>query len=456
METFLIKALQLIAALGLLVVVHEFGHYIFARMFGIKVEKFYLFFNPWFSLVKWKPKPPKKRKYRKDGTPKPSWRDTEYGIGWVPLGGYCKIAGMIDESMDKEQMAQPAKPDEFRSRPAYQRLMVMIGGVLFNFLLAIVIYIGIALHWGSDWLPFSAAEHGFNFTDEAKAAGYVDGDRIIAADGRSVMDKDIDDVYDIADAATVTVVRGNDTITIAHPANFVTELPKGYFLKECPIRYPAYVANVLSGTPASKAGLEVGDKILSIDGKPVEAFDQLRPMFEKCDGRQVEMQVERNGKTVALNVTPEDGAIGFVAKNPVEILQIKHTDYNIFEAVPKGISDGCKRLSTYVSSLKHLFSKKGAQSVGGFGAIGEMFPAHWDWYQFWQLCAFLSIILAFMNILPIPALDGGHVMFVLYEMITRRKPSEKFLERAQIAGMCFLLLLLVYANGNDIYRMIFK
>lgn len=455
METFLIKALQLIVALGLLVVIHEFGHYFFARVFGIRVEKFYLFFNPWFSLCKWKPKA-KEPKLRKDGSPKTSWRDTEYGIGWVPLGGYCKIAGMIDESMDKEQMAQPAKPDEFRARPTYQRLLVMVGGVLFNFLLAIIIYIGIAVHWGSDDLPLGNVEKGFNFTAEAKAAGYVDGDRIIAADGIDTANLTMDNIYGIVDAKSTTVVRGSDTITIQHPSHFPTLLTNGLFAKENPFRYPAIVQQVVTGDNAAKAGLKEGDMIVAVNGDPIEVFDQLRPAFEKYDGKEIPLTVERNGKPVTLNVTPTGGAIGFVALSPLYIYDVVHTDYNLLQAIPKGISDGTNRLTTYVGSLKHLFTKRGAQSVGGFGAIGELFPAKWDWYQFWQLCAFLSIILAFMNILPIPALDGGHVMFVLWEIVTRRKPSEKFLERAQIVGMFFLFALLLYANGNDIYRMIFK
>lgn len=455
METILIKALQLIAALALLVTIHELGHYFFARVFGIRVEKFYLFFNPWFSLCKWKPKPGKRR-LRKDGTPKTSWRDTEYGIGWVPLGGYCKIAGMIDESMDKEQMAQPAKPDEFRARPAYQRLLVMIGGVLFNFLLAIVIYIGIAWHWGSDSLPFGAIEKGFNFTEEAKAVGYQDGDRIIAADGRPVTGVDCSDIYPVVDASRTTVIRGNDTIVINHPQSFVTYLENGFFAKDTPFRYTPIVERVLPGDNAAEAGLLPGDVVTAINGEPIESFEQLRPTFTRFNNTPVPMTVMRDGKEVTLTVTPTDGAIGFEARNPLKIYQPVHTDYSFFQAIPKGISDGTTRLVTYVSSLKHLFTKRGAQSLGGFGAIGNLFPAKWNWLQFWELCAFLSIILAFMNILPIPALDGGHVMFVLWEIITRRKPSDKFLERAQIAGMLFLFALLIYANGNDIYRMIFK
>lgn len=455
METFAIKALQLIVALGLLVVIHEFGHYFFARVFGIRVDKFYLFFNPWFSICKWKPKPGKPR-YRKDGSVKTSWRDTEYGIGWVPLGGYCKIAGMIDESMDKEQMALPARPDEFRSRPAYQRLLVMVGGVLFNFLLAIAIYIGIAIHWGSDELPMGAVDKGFNFTAEAHAAGYVDGDRIIAADGQSVDDLSYTNVMPVVTAKQVTVVRGNDTIDIVNPKDFPLLLDHGFFAKEKPLRYVPVVEQLTTNGIAAKAGLKEGDRIVAVGETPIDVFDQLRPALGAHNDQEVTMTVDRQGQLLDLRVTPSDSTIGFMVRNPLLIYPTRHVDYNFFEAIPKGISDGTNQLVTYVGSLKYLFTKKGAQSVGGFGAIGDLFPARWNWYQFWQLCAFLSIILAFMNILPIPALDGGHVMFVLWEMITRRKPSDKFLEYAQMVGMFLLLALLLYANGNDIYRMIFK
>lgn len=460
METFLIKAAQLIAALALLVVIHEFGHYFFARIFGIRVEKFYLFFNPWFSLCKWKPKK-KNPKYRADGTEKTSWRDTEYGIGWLPLGGYCKIAGMIDESMDKEQMAQPAKPDEFRARPAYQRLLVMVGGVLFNFILACVVYIGIALHWGEDTLTYGNTVNGMCFTEEAHAAGYADGDIILSADGADLTGTSISDALTVASATSVAVLRGNDTVIIHNPENFPVKLPEGLFNKNMPVEFPVYIHSVTAGSPAKKAGLEEGDFIKAINGAPVEVFTDLTAMLmankdENGNDKEIAITIERDGKEMVFNATPENGKLGFVPVGPAGIFDVKHIDYNFFQAIPKGIGNGVGRLVTYVGSLKYLFTKEGAQSIGGFGAIGDLFPNRWDWRTFWEMAAFLSIILAFMNILPIPALDGGHVLFVLWEIITRRKPSEKFLERAQIAGMFFLLALLLYANGNDIYRFIFK
>lgn len=453
METFLIKAAQLVLALALLVIVHEFGHYFFARVFGIRVEKFYLFFNPWFSLVKWKPKAPAKRKMTKDGKPKTSWRDTEYGIGWVPLGGYCKIAGMIDESMDKEQMAQPAKPDEFRSRPAYQRLMVMVGGVLFNFILACLIYIGIAWYWGDRSIPYENAYAGMNFSEEAHKAGYRDGDIILLADGQPVAAKDRDNVISVAMAEEVTLLRdGKDTVVVRNPSGFASTLENGFF----EYRNPVFVKQISAGSAAEKAGLKEDDHIVAIDGVPTPSYDELSKELVAKSGKEVPVTVIRDGKEVVLHATPEDGKLGFGLKMPFEVYETEIIKYNFFSAIPKGISDGANQMVTYVKSLKLLFTKSGASQIGGFGAIGNLFPPKWDWRTFWEMAAFLSVILAFMNILPIPALDGGHVLFVLWEIVTRRKPSEKFLERAQICGMFFLLALLLYANGNDIYRFIFK
>lgn len=455
METILIKALQLIAALALLVIVHEFGHYFFARVFGIRVEKFYLFFNPWFSLAKWKPKD-KPRKLAKDGTPKTSWRDTTYGIGWLPLGGYCKIAGMIDESMDKEQMAQPAKPDEFRSRPAWQRLFVMTGGVLFNFILAIIIYIGIALYWGDDTLPYGNVSRGMNFTEEAIAAGYQNGDIILSADGQNLSATSISNALAVAGAKEVKVLRGSDTIVITNPENFPVKLPEGLFNKEMPVLLPAIIGKVTAGSAAQKADLQTGDEIVSLNHRPINSFTEIKPYLTSVNDGPMEVGYIRDGDTLSVNANITGHALGIIPLDPILIYNVQHNDYTVFEAIPFGISHGCKRMASYVSSLKYLFTKEGAKSVGGFGAIADLFPERWNWRTFWEMAAFLSIVLAFMNILPIPALDGGHVMFVLWEMVTRRKPSEKFLERAQVVGMFLLLALLLYANGNDIYRMIFK
>lgn len=451
MSVILIKALQLIAALAFLVIIHEFGHYIFARIFGIKVEKFYLFFNPYFSLFKWKPK-------AKPGADpnRSSWRDTEYGIGWVPLGGYCKIAGMIDESMDTEQMAKPAQPWEFRTKPAWQRLMVMIGGVLFNFILAIIIYAGIAFHWGSAYIPFENVTEGFDFVPAAQKVGFRTGDIPLTADGVKLDAADGDFTLRMAEAKEVQVLRNHkDTVTIKLPSNFIFRLndAKGFLA----YRFPAVVGRVVPGEPAAKAGLEEGDRIVAIDTVATPAFSDLVAALQAYASKPTTLTVERGGQTIKLPVTPNEyGKLGFQVKPITDIYPTVRIDYNLLESVPKGWEIGTSTLANYVGSMKHVFSSEGAQSLGGFGTIGNMFPDRWNWLSFWEITAFLSVALAFMNIIPIPGLDGGHVLFLLWEVVTRRKVSEKVLIYAQYVGMAFLLLLLVYANGNDIFRAFLK
>lgn len=451
MEAFLIKAAQLIVALAFLVIIHEFGHYIFARIFGIKVEKFYMFFDPYFSLFKWKPKP------KKDADPnKTSWRDTEYGIGWIPLGGYCKIAGMIDESMDTEQMKQEPKPWEFRTKPAYQRLLVMLGGVLFNFILAILIYAGIAMHWGSQYIPFDAATEGFDFVPAAQAVGFRNGDIPLMADGEKLDASQGDYPYKMAEAKVVTVLRNRkDTVKINIPDNFIFRLneDKGFL----GYRLPVYIDRIVAGEAAAKAGLKEGDHIVAIDTIPTPTYTELTPALTAFAGKETTVTVERDGKRITVPVTPNEfGKLGFQLRPITAIYEPVTINYGFFESFPKGWEIGTTTLGNYVSSMKHVFSSEGAQSLGGFGAIGNMFPEKWNWLSFWEITAFLSVALAFMNIIPIPGLDGGHVMFLLWEIITRRKPSEKVLIVAQYIGMAFLLLLLLYANGNDIFRAFLK
>lgn len=454
METFWIKAVQLIAAFALLVTIHELGHYFFARVFGIRVDKFYLFFNPWFSLYKYKPKK-KAPKLNADGSERPSWRDTEYGIGWLPLGGYCKIAGMIDESMDKEQMAKAPEPWEFRSKPAYQRLMVMIGGVLFNFLLAIIIYAGIAFYWGEKTIEFADASEGFDYVPAAQKVGFRNGDIPLLADGDTIRATDRNHVIKMIEADTVTVLRrGEGMVKIAIPDDFLFRLndDKGFF----GYRMPVKVKNLMKGQPAAEAGMAIGDRVVAVGGVPATAYTEFTAALDSLKGQPTTISVERDGSVLTLPITPtENGKIGIALTPITEIYPVIDIKYNLFQSIPKGIEIGTTTLTAYVGSMKHLFTKEGATSVGGFGAIGDMFPDKWNWRSFWEITAFLSVILAFMNIIPIPALDGGHVMFVLYEIVTRRKPSDKFLERAQVAGMIFLLLLLVYANGLDLMRALF-
>lgn len=455
MESFLIKAAQLIVALAFLVIVHEFGHYLMARIFGIRVEKFYLFFNPWFSIAKWKPKA-KPPKLDKNGNERTSWRDTEYGIGWLPLGGYCKIAGMIDESMDTEQLSKPAESWEFRSKPAWQRLCVMLGGVVFNFILAILIYAGIAFVWGQKYVPFDRAYEGMDFSPAALNIGFRNGDIPLAADGKAINASQEDVMLRMAEARAVTVLRNHrDTVTVSIPENFVLTLKDEFFFT---YRVPVWVKTVQGGSAASEAGLREGDHIIAIDSVSTRAFSELTPALMARKGKPVTVTIERDGRPMTLNAKlPDSGKLGFQLQTITDIYPTVTVQYGVLESIPKGIQLGTGMLTNYVSSMKYVVtSKEGAQSIGGFGAIGNMFPDHWSWLSFWEICAFLSVALAFMNILPIPALDGGHAMFLIWEIITRRQPSQKVMERAQIAGMAFLLLLLVYANGADIVRAIMK
>lgn len=454
METFAIKALQLIAALALLVIIHEFGHYILARAFGIKVEKFYLFFDWKFALARWKPKARKNPKLNPDGTTRATWRDTEYGIGWIPFGGYVKIAGMIDESMDKEAMAQEPKPWEFRTKPAYQRLLVMLGGVIMNFVLAIIIYIVIAFVYGEKTIEYKDAEEGFDYAPSALAAGFENGDIPIAADGEPV--SALEPPMKLVTAKEVQVLRNKkDTVSIPLPEEFPFQISDdGGFMS---MRFPVIVANLLPGEPAEKAGILAGDRFVRVDTVNTPSYTEFSAELIKNAGKPTKMEVIRDGKRIEIEATPtSDGKLGFALTPPQDIYPVTTIDYSLFQSIPKGISNGVTTFSNYISSMKYVFTKRGAESLGGFGSIGAMFPERWNWLTFWETVAFLSIILAFMNIIPIPALDGGHVMFLLWEVISGKKVNEKVLEYAQVAGMLFLLALLLYANGNDIYRFFIK
>ena len=457
METFLIKAAQLIVAFAILVIIHEFGHYIFSRIFGVKVEKFYLFFNPWFTLYKYKPKKPAPKPGEEE---KMTWRDTEYGIGWVPLGGYCKIAGMIDESMDTEQMKQPAKPWEFRSKPAWQRLLIMVGGVLFNFILAIIIYTGIVFAWGEKYIPFRNATEGMMYSETAHKVGFVDGDIPLAADGKELTFYSGDELLKMLDAKVVTVLRNKcDTVNINIPDGFIftanKEAEEGNLFMA--YRLPVVISDLQPGMGAVKAGLMKSDSIVSINGVSTPSFDIFKAELDKNPDKDVTIGFVRNGKPMESKVAVDAaGKIGIMLTPLTDIYRTVTREYSIFASIPRGIELGVEKLTSYVSQMKYVFTREGAKNLGGFGAIGNIFPESWNWEQFWSITAFLSVILAFMNILPIPALDGGHVLFLLVEIITRRQPSEKFLEYAQMAGMAFLFALLLFANGNDIYRFFFK
>ena len=439
METVIIKIVQLILSLSILVIVHEFGHFIFSKLFKVRVEKFYLFFNPWFTVFKFRPK----------------GSETEYGLGWLPLGGYVKISGMIDESMDREAMAQPPQPWEFRTKPAWQRLLIMIGGVLMNFILAFFIYAMMVLAWGEEYIPIKNMKMGLTYNGLTQNAGFRTGDIPLTADGVALDRLDGKTLMAIVDAKEVTVLRDGEIVSIQLPANF----NKVLFEEEdnFSTRYPFVIATVNNGTPAKKAGLEAGDSIVGINGVLGLAFNEVQEILAENKGKEITLNFFRSGREMNVALTPdESGKLGVARLLPSQIYETVRTQYNFFSAFPAGCRIGIKTIKTYLGQFKYIFTKEGAQSLGGFGTIASIFPEKWHWPSFWEMTAFLSIILGVMNLLPIPALDGGHVMFLLYEVISGRKPNEKFMEYAQIAGMIFLITLLIYANGNDIFRGFFK
>ena len=444
METFLIRALQLIMSLSLLVIIHEGGHFLFARLFKTRVEKFCLFFDPWFTLFKFKPKN----------------SETEYSIGWLPLGGYVKIAGMIDESMDTEQMKQPVQPWEFRAKPAWQRLLIMVGGVLFNFLLALFIYSMILFAWGDSYIPVQKAPLGMDFNETAKAAGFQDGDILLSADGVPFERYDGDMLTSVVDARQVTVLRNGQEVSIYIPDNMMDRLLADS-VRFASFRYPFVIDSIAPGRPAALAGLQPGDSITQLNGRNISFFDFQEDMAQRRSegtaSHDITLTYVRKGVTDTLSLTTDSlYQIGTVAQMSTDkLLPVIHTQYSFLTSFPAGVALGVKTLKGYVGQMKYLFSKEGAKQLGGFGTIGSIFPATWDWHQFWYMTAFLSIILAFMNILPIPALDGGHVLFLIYEIVARRKPSDKFMEYAQMVGMFLLFGLLIWANFNDILRFFF-
>ena len=462
MEVFLIKALQLVLSLSILVTFHEFGHYIFARMFGIRVERFFMFFDYKFALISFKREArsmvvkvcEKLRFNIPMWAAKPS--DTEFGIGWIPLGGYVKISGMIDESMDTEQMKQPAQPWEFRTKPAWQRLLVMVAGVLFNFILAIIIYAGITFHWGETYLPFENAKGGMLFSQPAIESGFCNGDIILAADGKKLEYLSNESLHEIIDAQEVTVLRNGEEVAVAIDDSMMLKIMQqnvGF----ATYRVPAVVKKVEEGFGAHEAGLVAGDEIINVEGKKIEMFSDLSAELQNYKSQPVALSILRGDSVINKTITTDSlGRIG-VALTPLnELYTVVTRKYSLWQSIPRGIELGVSRLINYVSDFKYVFTKEGAQSLGGFGSIGNLFAPQWDWYSFWTMTALLSVILAFMNILPIPALDGGHVLFLLYEVIARRKPSDKFLEIAQTVGMFLLFGLLIYANANDIVKFFIK
>ena len=456
MEIFFIRALQLILCFMLLVVLHEGGHFLFAKIFKVRVEKFCLFFDPWFTLFKFKPKK----------------SDTTYALGWLPLGGYVKISGMIDESMDTEQMKQPVKPWEFRAKPAWQRLFIMIGGVLVNFLTALVIYAMILFTWGDTYTPLRNMTDGLKYNEMAQSVGFRDGDIPLRTDAVELERMDGDMFRAISEAHSVTVLRDGKEVTFALPG----DLSLLEMLKDQPrfaeVLMPSRIDSVTAGGVAEKAGIRAGDELIGYNGQAFSTWNEYAVVrgsiadvlaqgnaADSMKMRQAALVVRRaaTGMTDTLNVMlGKDYKLGIAWNLPTATRYESVTrTYGFFESFPAGAVHGWKVLTGYVDDLKYVFTAEGAKSVGSFGAIGSMFPAVWDWQRFWELTAFISLMLAFMNILPIPALDGGHVFFLLVEVIMRRKPSDKFMERAQTVGMTLLLLLMAFALFNDFRNFLF-
>jgi regulator of sigma E protease len=460
MESFLIRALQLILSLSILVIIHEFGHFIFSRMFKVRVEKFYMFFNPLFSIFRAK---------KINGRLRFSWfsksspeefnaepDQTEFGLGWVPLGGYCAISGMIDESMNTEQMAQPEQPWEFRTKSAWQRLLIMVSGVLFNFILALGIYSAVLDVWGDEYLPMENAVMGMDFSPAAHEVGFMDGDRFVSADGIKIKRYNEESLRLIVEASKVVVARDHKEQIVNIPADFMQKIMAGK-RGFAGYRFPTVIKEVTKGSACEKAGLRPGDSLTAIQGKAIATFPDFAQELSLHKNSLIQLTYFRNGMSQTISIKPDtEGKLGFYPRNINEIYLLNKQEFSFFESIPAGIDKGIKKLTGYTSDMKYAFTKEGAKSLGGFGAIGSLFPAQWDWKNFWETTAFLSIILAFMNILPIPALDGGHILFLFYEIITRRKPSDKFMEYAQMVGMFLLFALLIYANGNDLYKLIFK
>lgn len=442
--TILIKILQFVLSLSILVIIHELGHFVLAKLFKTRVEKFYLFFDPWFSLFKFKK------------------GETEYGIGWLPLGGYVKISGMIDESMDKEQMKLPPQPYEFRSKTSWQRLLIMTGGVIFNFLLAMLIYILVLYSWGETYLPTSNAKYGIVTDSVGYSIGLRNGDKILTIDNKHI-ENFLQIIPDIVfnNRKTIQVGRDGQVVNIAIPPEYIPGLLKGKGQIEPRRPFAPFVISKFSkDSPAKTAGMLSGDELVSLDSNKFVYYDEFQNYLSENRNKPIRLNIARGGKNIDLTVTPASpGVLGVYDLRTLEdIFVLKTVKYGFFQSIPAGISKGFKTVGDYLKQFRLIFSKhsKAYESLGGFITIGSIFPGVWEWQVFWNLTAFLSIILAVMNILPIPALDGGHVMFLLYEVITGRKPSDKFLENAQIVGMIILFSLLIFANGNDILKLLRK
>lgn len=460
------QIIGLIVSLSFLVITHEFGHFCFARIFKTRVEKFYLFFNPGFSLLRAKKYDGKwhfsffSTKSPKEFGEHPD--NTEWGIGWLPLGGYCSISGMVDETTTPGELPAEPQPWEFRTKPAWQRLFIILGGVLVNFISALILYVAILFTWGEDFIPMDNARYGMYFSKAATEAGFRTGDNIISADGKTFEKVgDFTSTLLIDGCQRVKVLRAADSTGHRDTATIYigSEFPKKVIGSEkseqyvCQFNVPFIIDTVLNDSPAAKAGLQKGDSLIALNDSNIFSYYDYRKVLSGMGNKKVRIEYARNGATdTAIITLDEQGLMGVGTVLPAMILEPKHVDYNIFSSIPNGIAKGFSTLGDYIKQFKLVFTKEGATQLGGFGTIGSIFPKTWDWQIFWNMTAFLAVILAFMNFLPIPALDGGYILFILVEMITRKKPSDKFIGYANTVGFILLLALLIYANGLDILR----
>ena len=455
------KFLALVLSLSLLVFIHELGHYLFARLFKTRVEQFYLFFNPGLSILRAKKC---NGKWRFSWFSKKSPEEfaqypdkTEWGIGWLPFGGYCSIAGMIDESnTSADSLSAEPQEWEYRSKKAWQRLLIVLGGVLMNFVGAIVIFSAMLFVWGKETLPIQNATLGYDYTEVALKNGFQNGDIVQSIDGKKVVNlSQVVEQVLLESPKDITVKRGDSLVTFSLPKDFAKQMLVANPKEFATVRVPFVIDNFAIGSVAQNAGMQIGDSIVALNGVVTPTFSDFVKEIADKKGKEITITYYRNNQKQDISFAlGSDAKIGAMAKNPANIFKTEKIEYNLFESIPAGIQVGTETLVNYVKQFKLVFTKEGVSQLGGFGAIGSMFPAEWNWAIFWNMTAFLSIILAFMNILPIPALDGGHVMFTLWEMITGKKPGDKFMERAQLIGMIILFGLLIFANGNDLYRWI--
>ncbi len=496
MSTFWIRALQLILALSFLVMIHELGHFTFARIFKVRVEKFYMFFNPRFSLFRMKKLGGKWRfkffspnvestmveKKDEDGNPvldkkgqpvyrpmtdeelnqlpEGDWRrepdHTEWGIGWLPLGGYCAIAGMVDETTGADGLPSEPQPWEYRSKKTWQRLPIIIGGVLVNFIAALVIYSAILFHWGEEYIPVENAKYGFQYAEVLVNQGFQHGDKILTIGNRVPDTKaDVVECLVVDGEKEVTVLRGSDTVLLEMPDDFGKQVLASKEKGLIDYRFPFVISDLVDNSAAAKALMMKGDSLVSVAGVKTSAFQDVQAELAKhpCDSVTIGFFRPSEGMMEARVYLGDEAKLGVYSRSPLEYLETRKIAYGFWESIPAGIKYGWDTLVSYVKQFKLVFTKEGAKSLGGFGAIGSLFPPVWDWHAFWMMTAFLSIILAFMNIIPIPGLDGGHVFFLLWEMITGKKPGDRFLEIANNIGFWLLIALLLYANLNDILKL---